>query len=227
METGSVMPFESTHHGWTLTVELEAHQNDATGKLQEIMDIMMTVKRLEQTENTEHTRGLLHAINQILTGCVFFATFRMAEHRPVSPQERSLDTLTETDGDETMMDNSGEDAGETIAVTSKTQPMKPPDQESATHKACGHYPYRDWCRACVGVTGRSDAHKRRCEEQNSLHVASKDYGFFTDGDDGDHTRGATPFLLVKVKPSMITWCMPVQCKGVEEQAAIKETVESR
>ena len=50
--------------------------------------------------------------------------------------------------------------------------------------------------------------------------------FFTDGDDGEHTEGATLFLVVKIKPSMMTCSMPVQCKGVEDQAAIKETVES-
>ena len=103
--------------------------------------------------------------------------------------------------------------------------MNPSDKEIATHEARGHYPYRDWCRACVGGTGQSDAQKRRHEEQNSLPVASMDYGFFTDGDDGEHTKGATPFL-VKVKPSMMIWRMPVQCKGVEDQAAVKETVES-
>ena len=59
-----------------------------------------------------------------------------------------------------------------------------------------------------------------------------DYGFFTDGqeptsrDDGEHTKGATPFLVVKVMPCMMIWSMSVQCKGVEDQAAIKETVES-
>ena len=53
-----------------------------------------------------------------------------------------------------------------------------------------------------------------------------DYGFFTDGDDGEHTRGATPFLVVKIKPSMMFWSMLVPCKGVEDQAAIKEMVES-
>ena len=40
------------------------------------------------------------------------------------------------------------------------------------------------------------------------------------------TRGATPFWVLKVKPSMTIWSMPDQCKGVEDQAAIKETVES-
>ena len=34
------------------------------------------------------------------------------------------------------------------------------------------------------------------------------------------------FLAVKAKPSMMIWSMLVQCKGVEDQAAIKETVES-
>ena len=108
----------------------------------------------------------------------------------------------------------------------KIQPMKPSDQEIAAHEACGHYPYRDWCRAYIGGTGRSDAHKRRRGKQNGLPVASMDYGFFADGDDFERTRGATRFLVVKVKPTMIISSMPVQCKGVEDQAAIKGTVQS-
>ena len=53
-----------------------------------------------------------------------------------------------------MMDNPGaDDARETSAVKSNIQQMKPSDQEIAAHEACGHYPYRDWCRACVGVLG--------------------------------------------------------------------------
>ena len=41
----------------------------------------------------------------------------------VRPHERSLEALTETNGDETMMDNPGDDvAGETSAVKSKIQP---------------------------------------------------------------------------------------------------------
>ena len=88
--------------------------------------------------------------------------------------------------------------------------MKPTGEEIADHEACGHCPYRDWCRARVGGTGRSDAHKRRHEEQNSLLVVNMDYEFFTDGDDGEHTRGATPFLVVKIKPSMMIWSTHVQ-----------------
>ena len=72
-----------------------------------------------------------------------------------------------------MMDHPGDDdAGETGAVKPKIQPMKPSDQDVAAHEACGHYPYRDWCRACVGGAGRSDARKRLREEQNSPPVAS-------------------------------------------------------
>ena len=33
-------------------------------------------------------------------------------------------------------------------------------------------------------------------------------------------------LVVQVKPSVMMWSMPAHCKGVEHQAAIKETVES-
>ena len=77
-----------------------------------------------------------------------------------------------------MMDNLGDDdAGETGAVKSSILPMKPSDQKIATCEACCHNPYRDWCRACVGGAGRSDAHKRQREEQNRLPVASMDYGF--------------------------------------------------
>ena len=44
MDTGRVIPLESTPNGWNLTVELEA-PNDANSKLQEVMDMMMTEKR--------------------------------------------------------------------------------------------------------------------------------------------------------------------------------------
>ena len=52
-------------------------------------------------------------------------------------------------------------------------------------------------------------------------MTSMDCGFFTDRDDGEHTK-----LVVKVKPSMMIWSMSVQCKGADDKAAIKETVES-
>ena len=88
--------------------------------------------------------------------------------------------------------------------------MKPSNPESATHKACGHFPYRDWCRACVGGAG---AHKRRHEEQNSLLVASMDYGFLIDGDDGEHkivessNRLGYPELIVRsdTEPAMLAF----------------------
>ena len=77
--------------------------------------------------------------------------FWVAGHRPVKPHEGSLEPLTETDGDETVMDNPGDDdPGETSAGKSKIQPIKPSGQEVATHEACGHCPYCDWCLACVG-----------------------------------------------------------------------------
>ena len=67
MDTGRVLPFESTPNGWNFTVELEA-PNDASSKLPEVMDIMRTEKRLEQTEKIDHMRGLPHAIKHMLIG---------------------------------------------------------------------------------------------------------------------------------------------------------------
>ena len=67
IETGRVIPFESTPNEWNVTIELDV-PNDANSKLHEVMDIMMAEERLEQTEKIEHMRGLPHAINQMLTG---------------------------------------------------------------------------------------------------------------------------------------------------------------
>ena len=70
----------------------------------------------------------------------------------------------------------------------------------------GHY---DWCHACVGGTGRSDAHKRQREEQNSSVCG----GAWITGSclmDRNQHRKVTArspreplrFLVVKVKPRM-------------------------
>ena len=83
-----------------------------------------------------------------------------------------------------------------------------PQVKPAPHEARDHNPYREWCRACVGGAGRCDAHRhthtRQHEEQHAIPVASMDYRFFTDGQeqtsgsDGQITKAATPFLVVKV-----------------------------
>ena len=73
---------------------------------------MITAQRLEQTEKVEHISGLLHVIEQILVGPQK-TSFSMAGHRLVRPNERFSEPLTDTDGDETVMENHGEvDAGE-------------------------------------------------------------------------------------------------------------------
>ena len=75
VETGRVIPFETRPMGGTS--QLNSSTDDANSKLQDVMDIIMTDKRLEQTE-FEHMRGLRHAIKQILTvrkDVVFFQFF--------------------------------------------------------------------------------------------------------------------------------------------------------
>ena len=96
------------------------------------------------------------------------------------------------------MDHHGDDdAGETSTVKPKIQPMKPSDQEIATREACGHYPYREWCLACVGGAGQSDARKRQRKEQNSFHVASMHSmvsSLMDRNQRRENTKGATPFF---------------------------------
>ena len=133
--------------------------------------------------------------------------------------------LAESAGDTLMEDEAGEES----AVKTKRQPLKPSADEVAAHEAGGHYPYRDWCRACVGGAGRVDPHKTQTEEQNAIPVAAMDYGFFTDGESEELSsaqalgaevpKGATPFLVVKCKPSMVIMSAPVRCKGIEDQVS--------
>ena len=127
IEPDRVIPFESTPNGWNLTVELEVTRNHGHHDDRETL----------RTDGENRTREGTASRNQTnvdwTKGCVFFTTFWMAGHRLVRPQERSLEPLTETDGDETMMYNPGDDdAGETSAVKSKIQPMRPSDQVIAT-----------------------------------------------------------------------------------------------
>ena len=97
-------------NGWNLTVELEASKNTNI-KLQEVMDIMMTEQRVEQTEKVEHMWRLPHAIKQMLSEPPKTHPFWVAGHRLVRPNVRSLEPLTETDGHDTMLDHVGDDRG--------------------------------------------------------------------------------------------------------------------
>ena len=86
-----------------------------------------------------------------------------------------------------MMDNPGDhDVGEDqrSQINQRSRWIK---RLLPAREACGHYPYRDWCRACVGGTGLSDALKRGVKNKTVLLVASMDCGFITDGDDGEHS----------------------------------------
>ena len=110
---------------------------------------------MEQTEKIEHMRRPLHPMKQMLIGPQKNTFLWVAGHRLVRPNERSFEPSTETDGDETLMDNPGDDEGETGVVKSKMQPMKLSDQEIATQEACGSpsisrlVPCLCWCRWAV------------------------------------------------------------------------------
>ena len=78
-------------------------------------------------------------------------------------EESAIEPLNEEDA--RMVEDQ---AGEENALKTKRQPRRPSEQEIAAHEAGGHYPYRDWCRACVGGAGRCDAHRRDSDEQTEI-----------------------------------------------------------
>ena len=98
-----------------------------------------------------------------------------------------------------MIDNAGDDeGGETSAVKSKIQPVNPSDQEIPAHEAFGHYPYRDWCRVCVGGAGRSrrsqttarGTKKSTCGKHGLQVLHGQE---LSPKCDSEVTMGATPF----------------------------------
>ena len=158
---------------------------------------------------------------------------RVSPEKDVMVKELTIEPLNEEEEARIVEDQ----AGEENALKAKRQPRRPSAQEIAAHEAGGHYPYRDWCRACVGGAGRSDAHKRRGDEHNEIPVVAMDYAFFFFCDEHEERlsesetqateilKGATPFLVIRVKPCLMTWSFLVRCKGLEDQTAIRETVD--
>ena len=130
----------------------------------------------------------------------------------ISAEESALEPLNKEDA--RMVEDQ---AGEENVLKTRRQPRRPSEQEVAAHEAGGHYPYRDWCRACICGAGRSDAHQRHSDEQNEIPVAATDYAFFCDEHEErlsetqatEIPKGATPFLVIRVRPCMMTWSFPV------------------
>ena len=77
-----------------------------------------------------------------------------------------------------MEDLAEDDAGETSAVKSKCQQIKPSKQKVYHMKHVTTAPDRDWFRECVGGARRCDAHQERARRAKRF---SRSYGFSTDG----------------------------------------------
>ena len=120
--------------------------------------------------------------------------------------------LTGRDGDDTTMNNHGDDnARETNAAKSK-KTMKPSDREIATREASFHC---DRCRACVGGAGWSDAHKRQREEQNGLLMACTMVSSLMDKNEHRKVSARSPreanlFLVVNFKLNTVIWSILVK-----------------
>ena len=116
-------PFESTPNGWNLTVNLK-HQTTPIARV-----AGSPGHHDDGTTLSTDGESRTHDGNWTTEDTSFWVAGRRLN-------ERSLEPLTETDGDETMMNHLGDDdAGETSAFKSKIQPMKPSDLWIAAHEA--------------------------------------------------------------------------------------------
>ena len=132
-----------------------------------------------------------------------------------------MEPLIETDADETMMVNyGGDDAGEICAVWSNIVLRKP----SAIHIAIGVV------HALVAQGGLTPTKNSEKNRTVSLWQAWTTGPSLMDRDKQRKVTAKSPGeplrFSVKVKPIMVIWSMLVQWKGLEDQAAIKETAES-
>ena len=90
--------------------------------------------------------------------------------------------------------------------------MKPSDREIATREASFHC---DWCRACVGGDGWSDAHKRQRKEQNGLLMTWTMVSSLMDKNEHRTVSAKTPreanlFLVVSTKLNTVIWSILVK-----------------
>ena len=60
-----------------------------------------------------------------------------------------------------------------------------PSRQEVQEQELTHIPHRSWCVHCVRGAGRSDAHRRRDEEEREQHITtwSIDYAFMIDNGD--------------------------------------------
>ena len=77
--------------------------------------------------------------------------------------------------------SNSDEAGEVAPLRAKMRPIAPSRHEILMHETT-HYPYRLWCRWCVGSMGRRDAHKSVSSggRDLGLRTLSVDYGFLND-----------------------------------------------
>ena len=78
-----------------------------------------------------------------------------------------------------VMDDDAQDAAggqdrEGAATKTLPDPGDPTESQKEDHRACGHIPYRTWCRACVAGRSTGEPHRARTGKRN-ISVFTFDY----------------------------------------------------
>ena len=98
----------------------------------------------------------------------------------VAPQQRQLTDAREID-----------ESGEAMQAKAKGIPAMPPLPERRLHRLT-HYPYRNWCKACVACCGRDDPHPSTHGAVRDMARIWMDYSFPGKQD------GSSPLTLLTI-----------------------------
>ena len=104
-----------------------------------------------------------------------------------------------------------------------TNPVMPSKAEVDAHEAC-HWPFRNWCRACVEGRGRDSAHRRSKEKKEDQLVPTvvADYCYMSrEARSTAEQKGLRPILVVREVLSGNTLAMAVPQKGAEVQWVVQ------
>eukprot|EP00971_Amphidinium_carterae_P178391 3539029-Amphidinium_carterae.2 len=127
----------------------------------------------------------------------------------------------EGDSDVEVEERAEDEHAQAAAPTrSRKGPLQPSSAEREQHESAGHFPYREWCRACVMGKGRHDKHVSRISEHTIATVAF-DYGYLEPRDQQvDVAHGPSPILIARESMTKMVMGELVYRKGGSDTWAV-------
>jgi len=128
-------------------------------------------------------------------------------------EEEEMGELEEEKGIEDDEESESEEAMDPMVMC---VPCRPTQEEVDKHNIT-HFPFRNWCPACVRGRAQSAPHRTRKKEESEIPVIQIDYGYLKEGYIKE-TRGegtGKPILIIKDNRSKWVAAHVVPRKGAE------------